>query len=261
VVVAGGDFAVGAWTVRWPDLVIPMSVVSLDTGFLFWLAFAGLSVWGVAFAGYASNNKFAMMGGARAIAQMVSYEVPLTMSLVPIVLIYGTFNLPEMVRAQESFFQWGVFLSPVSFVVFLICMFAETNRTPFDLPEAESELIVGYHTEYGSLKFGAFMMTEYVAMTVLSFLVSIFFFGGWNLPGVSFEMMASSLTLLGAHVAAIVIMVLKALSFLMLYVWVRWTLPRFRYDQLMALSWKFLVPVCLVNIVVTAVVLGWIRFH
>lgn len=241
-------------------VTIPLSVVTVDTGFLFWLAFAGLSVWGVAFAGYASNNKFSLMGGTRAIAQMISYEVPLTMSLIPVVLLYGSFNLTRIVEAQESFFMWGIFLSPVSFVIFLVCMFAETNRTPFDLPEAESELVVGYHTEYASLKFGAFMMTEYVSMTVLSCLASIFFFGGWQLPFVSFDAIAGLITPVGAHIVALGVLVLKALAFLMLYIWVRWTVPRFRYDQLMNLSWRLLVPAALANIVVTAGVLGWYKF-
>jgi len=237
---------------------IPLSVIDLNIGVLFILAVTGVGVYGVTLAGWASNGKFSLMGSLRASAQMISYEIPLGLSLIPLVLIYDTLNLEQITLAQASFFHWGIFLSPVSFFIFLICMFAETNRAPFDLAEGESELVAGFHTEYGSAKFALFFLGEYVAMFALSCLCSVLFFGGWQIPFVSQELLIS---LTGqpwiAALVGVVALLLKAGFFMWLYIWVRWTLPRFRYDQLMRLGWKFLLPLGLVNICVTAVVLAW----
>ena len=184
---------------------------------------------------------------------MISYEIPLGLSLIPIVLIFNTLNLTEIVRAQENIWQWGFFCAPVSFFIFLICMFAETNRTPFDLAEAESELVVGYHTEYGSSKFALFFLAEYVAMFALSLLCSIFFFGGWHIPFISKDIL---LQVFGndniVALIGFITLMLKACFFMFLYVWVRWTIPRFRYDQLMRLGWKFLIPLGIANVAITA---------
>jgi NADH-quinone oxidoreductase subunit H len=249
-----------------PDLAIygykiPLSVVRMDVGFLFIFAISSLAVYGVALAGWASNNKYSLMGSLRASAQMISYEIPLGMSLIPIVLIYGTLDLGKIVEAQNSFFQWGVFTAPVSLLIFVICMFAETNRAPFDLAEAEGELVAGFHTEYNSAKFAAFFLGEYVSMFVLSCLASTVFFGGWQVPFVSYDALV---TMLGSpnFVApiGILMLLLKAAFFMWVYIWVRWTLPRFRYDQLMSLGWKFMLPIGLANVVVTAIVLAVLRF-
>ena len=249
-----------------PDLLvfghkIPLSVVRLDVGFLFILAISSLAVYGVSLAGWASNNKYSLMGSLRASAQMISYEIPLGMSLIPIVLIYGTLDLGKIVEAQTSLFHWGVFAAPFSFMIFLICMFAETNRAPFDLAEAEGELVAGFHTEYNSAKFAAFFLGEYVSMFVLSCLAATVFFGGWQVPFVPYETivaLAGSPNI--AALAGIMMLLLKASFFMWVYIWVRWTLPRFRYDQLMSLGWKFMLPIGLANVVGTAVVLAVLRF-
>jgi NADH-quinone oxidoreductase subunit H len=243
----GHDMTIGPYT-------FSMSITKLDVGFLFILALSSIGVYGIALAGWASNNKYSLLGGLRSSAQMISYEIPMGMSLIPMVLIYGTFDLNDIVLQQANL--WGVFLAPLSFVLFLVCMFAETNRAPFDLAEGESEIVGGYLTEYGTFKFSAFFLAEYVAMFVLSCLASTFFFGGWQIPFVSYDMLVQ---LTGfsfiASLIGMVVLLIKAAFFMWLFVWVRWTLPRFRYDQLMGLGWKFLMPVALANIVITAAVL------
>jgi len=235
---------------------IPLSIISVNAGFLFILAISSMGVYSVCLAGWASSNKFSLMGSLRASAQMVSYEIPLGLSLVPIVLLYNSLDLTQIVIAQESFLRWGIFLSPISFVIFLICMFAETNRPPFDLAEGESELVAGFHTEYGSAKFALFYLSEYINMFALSCLCSILFFGGWQVPFLPQSVLSGWV---GPNLAAVIgvfCLLLKAVFFLWLFVWVRWTIPRFRYDQLMSLGWKFLLPVGLANVLVTALVLS-----
>jgi len=258
---------------------IPLSIISVDVGFLFIFAISSLAVYGVTLAGYASNNKYSLLGSLRASAQMISYEIPLGLSLIPIVLIYGTLDLNKIVMGQENFWHWGIFTAPVSFVIFFVCMFAETNRAPFDLAEAESELVAGFHTEFNSAKFAAFFLSEYVAMFVLSALCATVFFGGWQNPFISNAALASFVVgilnaplasfgiALGAasvtNIAALIgigVLALKAGFFMWMYVWVRWTVPRFRYDQLMDLGWKFMLPLGLANVVGTAFVLAALKF-
>jgi len=240
---------------------ITLSIVNVDVGFLFIFAISSLAVYGITLAGWSSNNKYSLMGALRASAQMISYEIPLGMSLIPIVLIYGTLDLNEIVIAQTSIFKWGVFTAPVSFLLFVICMFAETNRAPFDLAEAEGELVAGFHTEYNSGKFAAFFLAEYVNMFILSLLASTVFLGGWQIPFVGQDTLAGIFgnnwipAILG-HVC----LLLKGAFFMWFYVWVRWTVPRFRYDQLMSLGWKLLLPIGLANVMVTAAILAVMRF-
>lgn len=240
---------------------IPMSVVRLDVGFLYIFAISSIAVYGVILAGWSCNNKYSLMGGLRSSAQMISYEIPLGLSLIPVVLVFGTLDLNEIVLKQSA--VWGIFMPPlfISFFIFLICMFAETNRAPFDLAEAEGELVAGFHTEYGSFKFSLFFFGEYVNMFVLSCLAATLFFGGWSVPFVSHEALMS---LIGNQAIVFLIgfamIMIKAAFFLFFYVWVRWTVPRFRYDQLMTLGWKFMMPVALANIVITAVALGALHF-
>lgn len=240
------------------DRVMTLQITHINVGFLFILAVSGMAIYGVVLAGWASGNKYSLLGALRASAQMVSYEIPMGLSLIPIVLIYGSLDLNEIVIAQSSVFRWGVLCAPISFVIFLITMFAETNRAPFDLAEGESELVAGFHTEFGSTKFALFYLSEYGNMFMLSTLCSIFFFGGWQIPFVSFNFLAE---LLQSHNLAVLLSVgsllLKALFFMWLFIWVRWTLPRFRYDQLMKLGWKFLLPLGLGNVVVTALILSF----
>jgi NADH-quinone oxidoreductase subunit H len=249
----GNDF-------QWGPYTIPMSIIRVDVGFLFILAISSIAVYGVSIAGWASNNKYSLLGALRASAQMISYEIPLGLSLIPIVLIYGTFDLNQIVLQQADL--WGVFKAPVSFMIFFICMFAETNRAPFDLAEGESELVAGFHTEYNSFKFSQFYLAEYVSMFTLSCLAATLFFGGWQIPFVSFESLSG---LLGsqflASLVGFVVLLIKAAFFMWMFVWVRWTLPRFRYDQLMNLGWRFMLPVALANVVLTAFVISFIQFR
>lgn len=237
---------------------IPLSIINVNVGFLFILAMAGMAIYGITLSGWAANSTFSLLGSLRASAQMISYEIPLGLSLIPLVLVYDSLDLVSIVRQQEHVWHWGIFLCPVSFLIFLVCMFAETNRTPFDLAEAESELIVGYHTEYGSAKFAAFFLSEYVGMFALSCLCSILFFGGWHIPFITKNDLMV-LLFKNENLIALVqflVVMLKAAFFMFLYVWVRWTIPRFRYDQLMKLGWKFLLPLGLFNVLVTAAFLA-----
>jgi NADH-quinone oxidoreductase subunit H len=234
---------------------IPLQVINLNVGFLFILAISGMGIYGIAIAGWASNNKFSLLGSLRASAQMISYEIPMGLSLIPIVLIFQSLDLGEITKAQSNLSSWGIFCAPISFFIFLITMFAETNRAPFDLAEGESELIAGFHTEFGSTKFALFYLSEFVNMFTLSCLCSTLFFGGWQLPLISYDTLQQ---LFGTNLASLLgtlTLLIKAAFFMWLFVWVRWTLPRFRYDQLMKLGWKFLLPLGLGNILVTSLIL------
>src|SRR5687768_16162517 len=236
------------WASRWG--VITMVVADLPVGFLFTLAITSLGVYGIVLAGWASNNKYALLGGLRSSAQMVSYEIAMGMSLIPVLLLAGNVTLNEIVNQQAGMHLWNVLTLTMSFFIFVVAAFAETNRLPFDLPEAESELIAGYHTEYSAMKFSMFPISEYANMATSSALMATIFFGGWDIPfttvdnttGVSFLMLLLSIAIFMA----------KTLFFIFVFIWIRWTLPRFRYDQLMSLGWKFMLPMALSYIVITA---------
>lgn len=230
-----------------------LSVTDLDIGLLFILALSGLSVYGVILGGWASNSKYSLLGGLRASAQMVSYELSLIMTALAVVALTGAMDLREIVAAQGgSIFNWNVFtpvVGQVGLVLFVIATFAETNRHPFDFAECEPELVGGFHTEYSSMKFALFFLGEYCAMTVMACLTTVLFLGGYQVP---FWEDAPWFVQLGAFGA-------KAGFFLFLFIWVRWTLPRFRYDQLMNLGWKVFLPVALANLLVVGalIALGW----
>ena len=236
------------WASRWGR--IPMVVADLPVGFLFTLAITSLGVYGIVLAGWSSNNKYALLGGIRSSAQMVSYEIAMGMSLIPVLLLSGNVTLGDIVNQQAQMHLWNVLSLTISFFVFTVAAFAETNRLPFDLPEAESELVTGYHTEYSAMKFSMFPISEYANMATSSALMATLFFGGWDIPftmrdntvGVSFLMSLLSIGIFG----------LKTLFFIFVFIWVRWTLPRFRYDQLMSLGWKFMLPMALTYIVIIA---------
>lgn len=229
-------------------------IADLNIGIMFPFAFAALSVYGIVLAGWASNSKYPFLGGIRSSAQMISYEVCLGLSVVPVFMQVGSLNLGKVVEYQASHLPFVCYPHMwLSFFIFLVSAFAETNRTPFDLPEAEQELVGGYNTEYSSMKFGMFFMGEYAAMFVMSALMVTLFFGGWSLPFAPFNAPATSLLVGLLHIGVFLAKVGACLFF---YVWVRWTIPRFRYDQLMGLGWKVFIPLTIVNILIVGVVLA-----
>ena len=227
---------------------MPMVVADLPVGFLFVLAISSLAVYGIMLAGWSSNSKYSLLGGLRATAQMISYEVAMGLSLIPLLLLVGNVSFSSIIEAQQQPF-W--FFGPLflSFFVFLVAGFAETNRLPFDMPEAESELIAGYHTEYSAMKFSMFFIAEYANIITISAMVATLFFGGWDVPFTDWDESGSVLAVL----ASFVMFFAKTFFWIFFVMWIRWTLPRFRYDQLMALGWKFLMPMALVYIMVIAV--------
>jgi len=234
--------------------VIPFSysfvIANVNLGLLFLFAMAGIGVYGIFIAGWASNSKYAFMGGLRSAAQVISYEIALGLSLVGVMMMAGSLNLTDIVRAQENSI-FGVYAIPqfVAFVVFSIAAVAETNRTPFDLPGAESELVAGYFTEYSGFRFALFFLGEYIAMLLMSSIAAICFLGGWTLPWYIMK----ALPFL-KFVPGVVWLLAKIYAFMFFYYWIRATLPRYRYDQFMAIGWKILIPIALANIVVTGLV-------
>jgi len=232
---------------------VRLVVVDLDGGILFALAAASLGVYGIVCAGWASNSKYSLMGGLRASAQMISYELSLALAVIGVLLVSGTLRPSAIVEQQAGWFwNWNLFggWQYLGFLVFMVAGYAETNRLPFDMPEAESELVAGYHTEYSSMKFSMFFMAEYVNMITSSAMAVTLFLGGWQL---GFPVPLSGWPLWTLQILAFVA---KVACFLFLFVWVRWTLPRFRYDQLMELGWKRLFPLALVHVALTAVLVA-----
>jgi len=230
-----------------------MVIADLDVGILYTFGIVSLGVYGVVLAGYAANSKYPFLGGIRSSAQMISYEISMGLSVIPVFLLVGSLNLGDVISHQSgSLLSWHIFQQPVAFFIFLIAAFAETNRLPFDLPEAETELVGGYHTEYSSMKFALFFLGEYAAMISVSAMMVTLFLGGWTLPFLGLDQPATTLWMGLLH---ILIFLAKLGFFLVLIIWVRWMLPRFRYDQLMDLGWRRFIPVALANIVVTAAVL------
>jgi len=236
---------------------MPLTISQIDVGVLFVLGITSVGVYGIALAGWSSNNKYSLMGGLRSSAQMISYELAMGASVLGVVMLSGTLDLNGIVFAQiHSPFRWFIIPQFIGFVVFLISAFAETNRTPFDLPEAETELVAGFHTEYSSLKFALFFMAEYVNMFTVSMMCTVLFLGGWYVPGLSHLVEPGSIPYALISVVAFVV---KICAFLFLYIWVRGTLPRFRFDQLINFGWKFLLPVALANVVLTIIVVYFLN--
>jgi NADH-quinone oxidoreductase subunit H len=234
-----------------PDVTLPflgrvrLTIAQFDVALLYVLAITSVGVYGVALAGWSSNSKYALLGGLRAAAQLISYELSLGLGLVGVVLLSGSLDLYNIVEQQSGWggMHWNIIYQPLGFVVYLISAIAETNRVPFDLPEAETELVAGFHTEYSALKFALFFMAEYVNMLTVSVLATTLFLGGWNGPFVA------QIPFLGVFY-----FLAKVFFFLFLYIWIRGTLPRFRFDQLMNFGWKFLLPAAILNVVLTATV-------
>jgi NADH-quinone oxidoreductase subunit H len=224
---------------------IDMVLANLPVGYLYVLSISSLGVYGIVFAGWASNNKYSLMGGLRSSAQMISYEVPLGMSMIAVLILTGNVSFSEIVRQQT--WGWNVITLTLGCFIFMVSAFAENNRLPFDLPEAESELIAGYHTEYSAMKFSLFFIAEYANMVTQSAMIATIFFGGWSMPGLD----GPPWTVL-KWALSIAVFLGKVLFFLFVFMWIRWTLPRFRYDQLMSLGWKVLLPLSLAYIVIIA---------
>ena len=233
-----------------------MVIADLNVGILYTFGIVSLGVYSIVLAGYAANSKYPFLGGIRSGAQLISYEIAMGLSVVAVFLLVGDLNLTRVVLYQSGgILHWMIFKQPLAFVIFLVAMFAETNRTPFDLPEAEQELAGGYNIEYSSMKFALFFMGEYANMTVASAMMVTLFFGGWTLPFAGLDQPAATL---GAGLWHIAIFLAKTLFVVFMIIWVRWMWPRFRYDQLMDLGWRRFIPLALANIVLTAVVL-WMK--
>jgi len=231
-----------------------MVIADLNVGILYTFSIVSLGVYGIVLAGYASNSKYPFLGGIRASAQMISYEIAMGMAAVPVFMLVGDLNLGKVIAYQADG-AWLVFKQPIAFVIFLVSAFAETNRLPFDMPESETGLVSGYNTEYSSMKFALFFMGEYAAMISVSALMVTLFFGGWTLPFFGLNETASTLA---GGILQILVFLGKIACFMVLFVWIRWMVPRFRYDQLMDLGWKRFLPLALANIIITAIIL-WMQ--
>jgi NADH-quinone oxidoreductase subunit H len=242
----GGSLSVGGNS-------FPLQVASSSVDILYIFAVVSMGVYGIMIGGWASNNKFALMGAVRASSQMISYELAMGLSIASVIMMTGTLSLQETVNQQAS--VWNVVYQPLAFLIFFICALAETNRAPFDLPECEGELIGGYHTEYSSMKLGFYLFAEYINMFISSAIISTLFFGGYHMPFLDkLGLSPNMLTLLGTA-----FLFVKIFLFLSLFIWVRWTLPRFRYDQLMKLGWKVLFPLALINLIITGIVMLFLK--
>ncbi len=232
---------------------VPMYIADINVGLLYIVSVASIGVYGLILAGYSSNSKYPLLSSLRASAQLISYEVAVTMTLVSLILMAGTLSMVGIVEAQREAGLWFVFAQPLAFGIYLIGSLAETNRAPFDLPEAEQELVGGFHTEYSGMRFAFFFLAEYANMIVISGVAATLFFGGWLRPFPNVE----ALALLG-YVPGAIWFLLKVLVFLYLFLWIRATLPRYRYDQLMRLGWKVLIPLAIANVIVTGAAKVWL---
>ena len=231
-------------------ITYPLQITDVNIGILYLFGVVSIGVYGIMIGGWASNNKYSLLGAIRASSQMISYEVAMGMSIIALVMMTGTLSVREIAQ-QQAGWHWNVFYQPLGFIIFLICAFAETNRAPFDLPECETELVGGYHTEYSSMKLGFYLFAEYINMFISSAVISTFYFGGYNMPFITKYIHDPFwLTALG-----FIFLFAKILFFIFFFMWIRWTLPRFRYDQLMTLGWKILIPLSIANIVVTGTVM------
>lgn len=229
-----------------------LQATDIDVALLYVFGVLSVGVYGIMIGGWASNNKFSLMSAMRAASQMISYEVAMGLSIIALIMMTGTLSLRE-IAAQQAGMNWNIFYQPVGFIIFLICSFAETNRTPFDLAECEAELIGGYHTEYSSMRMGFYLFAEYAAMFISSTILAVLYLGAYNYPGMTWAVENWGLNI--ANVIGIIVLFVKICFFIFFFMWVRWTIPRFRYDQLMRLGWKMLIPIAIANIVITGIVI------
>jgi len=244
------------------DTEVNLVISDLDVGLLFVFAIASLATYGYVIAGWSSNNNWSLLGSMRTASQMISYEVTMGLTIIGVLMVYETMKLTEIGAIQENFWMWGIFLQPLGFVMFLTASIAENKRIPFDAPEAESELVAGYFTEYSGLKFGMFFMAEFIEMVTIGAIMTILFFGAWHIPFLPAATLLSWFDFLGTTGSNLVLMLIhvgvffgKVVFFIYLQMIIRWTLPRFRYDQIMKLGWKVLLPLSLANILVTGLVI------
>ena len=240
----------------------PFQIAKLNIGVLFLIAMLSLAVYGIVLGGWASNNKYSFLGALRATAQMISYEIPLGLSLLAVIVLFGTLELGEIVEKQSHYWAgfipaWNIFTQPIAFVLFLICIHAEANRAPFDLAEAEQELVGGYHTEYSSMRFALFFLAEYAGMIATSAVLVALFLGGWHFPGLTGDVVAGQPGVTSSWLVIALrclVFFTKVIAIIFVFMWVRWSLPRFRFDQLMMLAWRALIPLGLVTVLATAIV-------
>jgi len=237
--------------------VIDLQVTDINVGVLYIFGVVSLGVYGIMIGGWASNNKYSLLGAIRAASQNISYEIAMGLSIIALLMITGTLSLRDITAQQHGFwnghwFTWNVFKQPLGFLLFIVCAFAETNRSPFDLPECETELVGGYHTEYSSMKLGFYLFAEYINMFVSSAVMATLYWGGYNYPGMDF--VNAHLGLTWGPLVGVAALFIKIVAFIFFFMWVRWTIPRFRYDQLMDLGWKILIPLAIINIVITGLI-------
>ena len=244
------------------DREVNLVISDLDVGLLFVFAIASLATYGYVIAGWSSNNNWSLLGSMRTASQMISYEVTMGLTIIGVLMVYGSMKLTEIGAIQENFWMWGIFLQPLGFIMFLTASIAENKRIPFDAPEAESELVAGYFTEYSGLKFGMFFMAEFIEMVTIGAIMTILFLGAWHIPFLSSATLLSWFDFLGTTGSNLVLMLIhvgvffaKVVFFIYLQMVIRWTLPRFRYDQIMKLGWKILLPLSLANILITGLVI------
>jgi NADH-quinone oxidoreductase subunit H len=236
--------------------VIDLQVTDINVGILYIFGVVSLGVYGIMIGGWASNNKYSLLGAIRAASQSISYEISMGLSIIALLMLTGTLSLKEIAEQQHGW-HWNVIYQPLGFLIFMVCAFAETNRSPFDLPECETELVGGYHTEYSSMKLGFYLFAEYINMFVSSAVMATLYWGGYNYPGMDWVAAHAGPTI--APIIGVVVLFAKIFAFIFFFMWVRWTIPRFRYDQLMHLGWKKLIPLAIANIVLTGVIATLIK--
>jgi NADH-quinone oxidoreductase subunit H len=234
------------------DRYVPLQIADINIGFLFIFGVVSMGVYGIMIGGWASNNKFSLMAAMRGASQVISYELAMGISIIALIMLSGTLSMKTIVEQQMNH-VWNIVYQPIGFLIFLICAFAECNRAPFDLPEAENELNFGYHQEYSSMKLGFYLFAEYINMFISSVIMATLFFGGYDMPFVNEANLSANV----AAIVGIVALMVKVVIFIFIFMWVRWTLPRFRYDQLMNLGWKSLIPLSLINMFVTGAIILW----
>lgn len=256
IIVSLSTFAVIPFgdTITIGDRVIKLQIADVNIGVLYFLALTSLGVYGVTLSGWSSNNKYSLLGGLRSSAQMISYELSMGLAVIAVILMNGSLQLDTIVSNQAGW-KWNIILQPVGFIIFLTSAFAETNRTPFDLPEAEQELVGGYHTEYSSMKFALFFLAEYANVIISSAMITTIYLGGWQFP----YLQDLGLPPMAVSILQVLTFIFKVIALVFFFIWVRWTIPRFRYDQLMNLGWKIMLPLGIANLVVTAIVLLFMK--